>query len=93
LFFNKLCQNSNKIPNQKKEKKTKKMHLQANGFKGFKKTFANNGGLRYQKIIKKSLTFLSHFIMRFKGLRSIKGLNFNLAHKQTKQKIKHIKIH
>jgi hypothetical protein len=42
--FNKICKNSNKIFNQKKEKKArKKKHLQANGFKGLKKTFTNDG--------------------------------------------------
>jgi hypothetical protein len=39
IFFNKLWKNSNQIYNQMKEKK----HLQANGFKGLKNTFTNNG--------------------------------------------------
>jgi hypothetical protein len=46
IFFNKLCKNSNQNFNQKKGKKKakkKKKHLQANGFKGLKKTFTNNG--------------------------------------------------
>jgi hypothetical protein len=44
LFFNKLCKNSNKISNQKIEKKERKRtHLKANEFKGLEKHLQTMG--------------------------------------------------
>jgi len=43
IFFNKLCKNSNKIFNQKKEKKVREKKTFTNGFKGLKNTFTDNG--------------------------------------------------
>ncbi len=59
------------------------MHLQANGFKGLKNTFTNNG---FRKIIKRSFTFIFHFIMenRFKGFRFKLKVQIFILHKQTK---------
>jgi hypothetical protein len=48
---------------RKKRKKVEKKHLQANGFKGVEKTFTKQWGLRFRKIIKKSLTFMCHLFM------------------------------
>jgi len=48
---------------RKRKKESKRKHLQTNGFKGLEKTFIKNGGLRFRKIIKKSLTFFFHLIM------------------------------
>jgi len=61
--FNKLCKNSNKIFNQKKEKKArKKKTFTSKQVQRFKKDIYKQWGLKFRKIIKKSLTFLSHLI-------------------------------
>jgi hypothetical protein len=59
LFFNKLCN----IFNQKKEKKARKKKITSKWVQRFRIDIYKQWGLKFRKIIKKSLTFLSHLIL------------------------------